>query len=78
MKTELTKLRNELYEALPIGDLDAWKLLQVIKVHLTQLDMLIDKLPQPEVKKSVCGYRDHNYQISIDNACPICRSAEKQ
>ena len=39
---ELSKLRDDLYEALPSGELDAFELIKIIKSHITKLDELIE------------------------------------
>lgn len=53
---ELSKLRDELYEALPTGKIDAFELTQVIKNHISKLDELIElkKLLVGDVSGSVC------------------------
>jgi hypothetical protein len=38
--SSLSELRNELYDKLPTGDVDAFELLMVIKNHLQKLDEL--------------------------------------
>jgi hypothetical protein len=40
MYSSLFKLRNELYDTLPTGDIDAFELLKLIKIHLQKLDDL--------------------------------------
>jgi hypothetical protein len=40
MFSRLSKARNELYDKLPIGDIDAFELLKLIKIHLQKLDDL--------------------------------------
>lgn len=38
---ELTQLRDELYNNLPTGKLDAFELIKVVKKHIEELDSLI-------------------------------------
>jgi len=40
MYSSLSKARNELYDKLPTGDIDAFELLKLIKIHLQKLDDL--------------------------------------
>lgn len=40
MYSDLSELRNDLYDKLPIGDVDAFEILKVIKNHLQKLDAL--------------------------------------
>jgi hypothetical protein len=40
MYSSLSKARNELYDKLPTGDIDAFELLKLIKIHLQKLDVL--------------------------------------
>jgi|694.fasta_scaffold87097_9 hypothetical protein len=40
MYNSLSELRNELYDKLPTGDVDAFELLKLIKIHLQKLDDL--------------------------------------
>jgi hypothetical protein len=40
MFSSLSQLRNELYDKLPTGDVDAFELLKLIKIHLQKLDDL--------------------------------------
>lgn len=40
MYSDLSELRNDLYDKLPIGDIDAFEILKVIKNHLQKLDAL--------------------------------------
>jgi hypothetical protein len=40
MYNSLSKARNELYDKLPTGDIDAFELLKLIKIHLQKLDVL--------------------------------------
>lgn len=56
---ELSKLRDELYEALPTDKIDAFELIQVIKKHISKLDELIElkKLRVADVISSVCEHK---------------------
>jgi len=40
MYSSLSKARNELYDKLPTGDINAFELLKLIKIHLQKLDDL--------------------------------------
>jgi len=40
MYSDLSELRNDLYNKLPISDVDAFEILKVIKNHLQKLDVL--------------------------------------
>ena len=40
MYSYIDELRNDLYDKLPIGDVDAFEILKVIKNHLQKLDAL--------------------------------------
>ena len=40
MYSSLSELRNELYDTLPTGNLDAFELLTLIKNHLQKIDKL--------------------------------------
>jgi hypothetical protein len=40
MYSNLSKARNELYDALPVGDIDAFELLKLVQIHLQKLDDL--------------------------------------
>ena len=40
MYRDLSELRNDLYNKLPISDVDAFEILKVIKNHLQKLDVL--------------------------------------
>jgi hypothetical protein len=40
MYSDIDELRNDLYDKLPIGDVDAFEILKVIKNHLQKLDEL--------------------------------------
>lgn len=55
MKTELTEIRNRLYDRMPSGDISAWELLQVVKLHLNELDEFIDKMDTQCVLSNVVG-----------------------
>lgn len=35
---DINKLRDELYNKLPVGDLDAFNLIRIIKCHINRLD----------------------------------------
>lgn len=41
IKEQLLKIRNELYEDLPVEEMNAWDLIQRIKKHVDKLDELI-------------------------------------
>jgi hypothetical protein len=41
--SDLTKLRNELYNQLPTGNIDAFQLIKIIKTHIQKLDELCEK-----------------------------------
>ena len=40
MDSYIDELRNDLYDKLPIGDVDAFEILKVVKNHLQKLDEL--------------------------------------
>ena len=40
MYSYIDELRNDLYDKLPIGDVDAFEILKVVKNHLQKLDEL--------------------------------------
>lgn len=40
MYSDLSELRNDLYDKLPIGNVDAFEILKVINNHLKKLDAL--------------------------------------
>ena len=39
---ELTELRDSLYDSLPVGEVDAFKMINAIKEHIKNLDKLIE------------------------------------
>lgn len=41
---KLTKLSNELYDSLPVGEINAFDLTTVIKNHKIKLDQFIEEL----------------------------------
>lgn len=45
MKKELTELRNDLYESIPSGKVDAFQCIKAISDHLDKLDKIIDAIP---------------------------------
>lgn len=53
--TELTEIRNRLYDRMPSGDISAWELLQTVKLHLDELDQFIDKMDTQCVLSNVVG-----------------------
>lgn len=77
---ELSKLRDDLYEALPSGELDAFELIKIIKSHITKLDELIElkKLRVADVIKNEvavcvnCGISTEVWYTAIDGK--ICLS----
>ena len=40
----LTRVRNNLYDSLPTGELDAFEVIKVVQTHLSVLDSIIDSL----------------------------------
>ena len=46
---EITEIRNNLYENIPSGQIDAFALVKIISDHLKELDKYIDSLPTKEV-----------------------------
>jgi len=51
MKEELTEIRNQLYDSIPLGEMNAeytFSLILCINDHLKKLDTFIDKI---EIKK---------------------------
>ena len=55
MKTELTEIRNRLYDKMPSGEISAWELLKAVKLHLDELDEFIDKMDAQCVLSDVVG-----------------------
>lgn len=54
MKTELTEIRNQLYDSLPTGDIaSAYDIICRVNDHLKRLDAFIYKLPQADVRQSL-------------------------
>lgn len=43
LKSELTDIRNRLYDRIGTGEIDAWTLLSTIRNHLNELDEFIDE-----------------------------------
>ncbi len=39
----LTEIRNQLYDVIPSGQIDAFELIKIISTHLKKLDKYIDK-----------------------------------
>lgn len=76
---ELSKLRDELYEALPTGKIDAFELIQVIKNHISKLDELIElkKLRVGDVIKNEVAVCKHDTVLVYDefnsHYCKKCR-----
>ena len=77
---ELSKLRDDLYEALPSGELDAFELIKLIKNHITKLDELIElkKLRVGDVvgrsEQFICdhcdtGFKDMSKEVVLDFDC---------
>ena len=44
MKDKLIELRNDLYNSLPVGKIDAFELTLIISAHLKRFDEFIDSL----------------------------------
>ena len=63
MKEQIEKLRDELYEAIPTGPVDAFDLIRVINVHISKLDELA-KVNNNIVKPDVSGR----------TICPQCKT----
>lgn len=73
MKTELTEIRNQLYDSLPTGDIaSAYDIICRVNDHLKRLDAFIDKLPQADVIKSVCDCMQNLYKDGIYIKCKKC------
>lgn len=53
---ELAQLRDELYEALPTGEVNAFDLIKVIKQHIGKLDKVIESSP------IVCEYNEEKFK----------------
>lgn len=41
---ELLSIRNDLYNKLPVGDIDSFELIKIIKIHIERIDKLIKSL----------------------------------
>ena len=46
---DLTEIRDELYDSLPSGKLDAFNLIKEIKKHISKLDKIVDYYSRIEV-----------------------------
>jgi hypothetical protein len=64
MKTKLIDIRNNLFDKLPTGHIEAWQLLEIIKNHLKQLDDYIDN-EEPQYSKR---FVEHCFKITNKNA----------
>lgn len=47
MKADLLKIRNDFWESIPTGEVNAFDLSKVIKQHLLNLDVFIDAMAEP-------------------------------
>ena len=45
---KILKVRDELYDSLPRGEVDAFNLIKLINQHICELDKIIDKLKNEE------------------------------
>lgn len=53
---ELSALRDELYDAIPTGEVNAFDLIKVIKQHIGKLDKVIESAP------IVCEYNEEKFK----------------
>lgn len=57
----IAQIRDELYESLPTGNVDAWELLTAVKSHIAELDILMTdmntevSLPSPLKEEEIEG-----------------------
>lgn len=44
IKKEIQRIRDELYDSLPTGKIDAFNLIEIIKEHIEEIDVLIEDI----------------------------------
>ncbi len=49
----LTEIRNELYDKIPSGQIDAFELIKIISAHLVKLDAYIDNSPDKQLRETL-------------------------
>ncbi|MDD4972016.1 MAG: hypothetical protein PHT07_21525 [Paludibacter sp.] len=80
MKEELLKISNELYDAMPTGEISDIAILASIKAHFDKLNAFIDKLPDDkrQLKKGYIELTHHLGKKIIINIRGIMRWEESR
>lgn len=71
IKQHLLEIRNELYKDIPVGEMDAWSLLQRIKSHIDKLDKIINSIEPLKIVEGQVAICIETFSMYKDTEEPI-------
>lgn len=77
LKQRLIEIRNNLYDSMPKGQIDAFELTIVIANHLKELDSFIDNECEGNAQQNIESKCNNHYVIPdvVKSVCPSCKGS---